>query len=82
MNMTQQDAAYINCETNYIVGLETGSGNPSPMTAYGVFKGMQAAVNEVYGSDDLEGKTVAIQGLGAVGKLWPSYCMKQEPNYL
>ncbi|NLO25045.1 MAG: Glu/Leu/Phe/Val dehydrogenase [Clostridiales bacterium] len=69
MNMTQQDAAYINCETNYIVGLETGSGNPSPMTAYGVFKGMQAAVNEVYGSDDLEGKTVAIQGLGAVGKL-------------
>ena len=69
MNMTQQDAAYINCETNYIVGLETGSGNPSPMTAYGVFKGMQAAVNEVYGSDDLEGKTVAIQGLGAVGRI-------------
>jgi leucine dehydrogenase len=51
------------------VGLETGSGNPSPMTAYGVFKGMQAAVNEVYGSDDLEGKTVAIQGLGAVGRI-------------
>lgn len=69
MNMTQQDAAYINCETNYIVGLETGSGNPSPMTAYGVFKGMQAAVNEVYGSDDLKEKTVAIQGLGAVGRL-------------
>lgn len=69
MNMTQKDAAYINCETDYIVGLETGSGNPSPMTAYGVFKGMQAAVNEVYGSDDLEGKTVAIQGLGAVGRI-------------
>lgn len=69
MNMTQQDAAYINCETNYIVGLETGSGNPSPITAYGVFKGMQAAVNEVYGSDNLKGKTVAIQGLGAVGRL-------------
>ena len=69
MNMTQQDAEYISCETNYIVGLETGSGNPSPMTAYGVFKGMQAAVNEVYGSNDLKGKTVAIQGLGAVGRL-------------
>jgi leucine dehydrogenase len=69
MNMTQQDAAYVNCETDYIVGLETGSGNPSPMTAYGVFKGMQAAVNEVYGSDDLKGKTVAIQGLGAVGRI-------------
>ena len=68
MNATQQDASYINCETDYIVGLETGSGNPSPVTAYGVFKGIQAALNEVYGSDDLTGKTVAIQGLGAVGR--------------
>lgn len=68
MNMTQQDAAYINYETNYIVGLETGSGNPSPVTAYGVFRGIQAAINEIYGSDDLKGKNVAIQGLGAVGR--------------
>lgn len=68
MNATQQDASYINCETDYIVGLETGSGNPSPVTAYGVFKGIQAAINEIYGSDDLTGRTVAIQGLGAVGR--------------
>ena len=68
MNATQEDASYINCETEYIVGLETGSGNPSPVTAYGVFIGIQAALNEVYGSDDLTGKTVAIQGLGAVGR--------------
>ena len=68
MNATQEDASYINCETDYIVGLETGSGNPSPVTAYGVFKGIQAALNEIYGSDDLTGKTVAIQGLGAVGR--------------
>ncbi len=68
MSATQEDASYINCETEYIVGLETGSGNPSPVTAYGVFKGIQAALNEVYGSDDLTGKTVAIQGLGAVGR--------------
>ena len=68
MNATQEDASYINCETDYIVGLETGSGNPSPVTAYGVFIGIQAALNEVYGSDDLTGKTVAIQGLGAVGR--------------
>jgi len=68
MNATQEDASYINCETDYIVGLEPGSGNPSPVTAYGVFKGIQAALNEIYGSDDLTGKTVAIQGLGAVGR--------------
>ena len=75
MNMTQQDAAYINCETNYIVGLETGSGNPSPMTAYGVFKGMQAAVNEVYGSDDLEGKRWQFKDWELSVNSWPSYCM-------
>ncbi len=68
MNMTQQDAAYVNCETNYIVGLESGSGNPSPVTAYGVFKGIQAAIYEIYGSDDLKDKSVAIQGLGSVGR--------------
>ena len=69
MNATQQDASYINCETDYIVGLETGSGNPSPVTAYGVFKGIQAALNEIYETDDLTGRTIAIQGLGAVGRL-------------
>jgi len=68
MNATQQDASYINCETDYIVGLETGSGNPSPVTAYGVLKGIQAALNEIYGSADLTGRTIAIQGLGAVGR--------------
>ena len=79
MNMTQKDAAYINCETDYIVGLETGSGNPSPMTAYGVFKGMQAAVNEVYGSDDLEGKTVAIQD-GSCGRILAELLYEAGPN--
>ncbi len=69
MNATQEDASYINCETDYIVGLETGSGNPSPVTAYGVFKGIQAALNEIYETDDLTGRTIAIQGLGAVGRL-------------
>ena len=68
MNMTQQDAAYVSYETDYIVGLETGSGNPSPVTAYGVFKGIQAAVNEAFGSDDLKERSIAIQGLGSVGR--------------
>lgn len=82
MNATQQDASYINCETDYIVGLETGSGNPSPVTAYGVFKGIQAAVNEIYGSDDLTGKTVAIQGLGAVGRLLAERLHEAGANYM
>ena len=67
MNSTTQDMAYINAETDYVVGLEGKSGNPSPVTAFGVYRGILAAVNEVYGSDDLSGKKVAVQGLGSVG---------------
>lgn len=67
MNIGTQDVAYINEETDYVVGLEGKSGNPSPVTAYGVFRGILAAANEVFGSDDLTGKVVAVQGLGAVG---------------
>lgn len=67
MNSTTQDMAWINDETDYVVGLEGKSGNPSPVTAFGVFRGIQAACNEVFGSDDLTGKVVAVQGAGAVG---------------
>lgn len=67
MNVGTQDMAYINDETDYCVGLEGKSGNPSPVTSFGVFRGIEAAVEEVYGSKDLNGKVVAVQGLGAVG---------------
>ncbi|WIV11456.1 Glu/Leu/Phe/Val dehydrogenase [Proteiniborus sp. MB09-C3] len=67
MNIGTQDVAYINDETDYVVGLEGKSGNPSPVTAFGVFRGILAAANEVFGSDDLTGKVVAVQGLGSVG---------------
>lgn len=67
MNMTPDDLAVIHEETDHVVGLEGKSGDPSPVTAFGVFKGILAAANEVYGTDDIRGKTVAVQGLGAVG---------------
>ncbi|NLW16441.1 MAG: Glu/Leu/Phe/Val dehydrogenase [Firmicutes bacterium] len=67
MNIKTQDLAYVNDETDFVVGLEGKSGAPSPVTAFGVFRGILAAANEVYGSDDLTGKVVAVQGLGAVG---------------
>ena len=44
-----------------------GAGDISPMTAFGVIRAMQCCCNRVYGSDSLEGKRVAIQGLGMVG---------------
>lgn len=53
----------------YLVGLaqDNSSGDPSPYTAYGVYRGMQACCKRVFGSEDLKGKVIAIQGLGSVG---------------
>lgn len=63
------DVAIIAQYTPYVVGLphEKSSGNPSPFTAWGVFRGVQAVMNRLFGSDSVAGKTVAIQGVGSVG---------------
>lgn len=70
-----QDMGYIFMETKHVTGASTSfgaSGDPSPATAFGVWKGMKAAAKEVYGNSSLTGKTVAVQGLGHVG----SYLVK------
>lgn len=67
MGTDTDDMAHIHTETPYVVGLRDKSGDPSPATAFGVFRGMQAAAQEVWGGPSLKGKTVAIQGLGHVG---------------
>ena len=67
VNTTVDDMAYVAEETDYVTGLPSTSGNPSPVTAFGVWKAMKATADEVYGTPDLEGKTVAIQGVGHVG---------------
>ncbi len=61
------DMEYILKETSYVGGLQGRSGDPSPHTARGVFRAMQAAAKCKWGSDDLAGKSVAIQGCGHVG---------------
>jgi leucine dehydrogenase len=61
------DMEYILKESAYVAGLQGRSGDPSPHTARGVFRAMQAAAKHKWGSDDLAGKTVAIQGCGHVG---------------
>ena len=61
------DMEYVLQETTYVGGLQGRSGDPSPHTARGVFRAMQAAAKYKWGSDDLAGKTVAIQGCGHVG---------------
>lgn len=68
---TVQDVTLIGKHTPYVVGLshEKSSGNPSYFTAWGTFRGIQAVLQELDGSTSLEGKTVAIQGLGSVGAI-------------
>jgi leucine dehydrogenase len=60
------DMEYIKLETDHVAGLLGLSGDPSPVTGYGVYVGMKAAARERWGSDSLGGKTVAAQGAGKV----------------
>ena len=54
-------------ETRHVAGLADRSGDPSPHTARGVFRAMQAAARFRWGADSLAGRTVAVQGCGHVG---------------
>ncbi len=62
-----EDMDYVHMETEYVTGLAGRSGDPSPVTAYGTYRGIKAAAKAKYGSDDLDGVTVAVQGTGHVG---------------
>lgn len=62
-----EDMSYVEMETDYVTGLAGGLGDPSPVTAWGVFRGIQAGAQQKLGSADLKGVTVAVQGLGHVG---------------
>jgi leucine dehydrogenase len=67
VNITTTDIGIANQETDYVVGLEGKSGNPAPFTALGTYLGIKAAAKHQFGTDDLNGKTLSIQGLGSVG---------------
>lgn len=66
---TVGDMDIIHTETDFVTGTSPGngsSGDPSPVTAYGIYKGMQATAMEAFGDKSLEGKTIAVQGVGNV----------------
>ena len=67
--VTEADLAMIRSVTKYAAGMESKGvgGNPSPFTARGVWRGMQAAAKSKLGADSLKGLSVSILGVGAVG---------------
>lgn len=65
-----REMEWVRMETDHVCGFSRdlgGSGDPSPMTALGVYHGMRAALAKAFGSDAMKGRTVAIQGAGQVG---------------
>ena len=67
VNTDTHDADIMLRKTQYVVGRADVSGDPSPFTAIGVFEGIKATAKFMNGSDDLNGMTIAVQGLGKVG---------------
>lgn len=70
VGVSPRDMAFAAEETRYVAGLSKGvaaSGDPSPVTAWGVFLGIKAATARVYGTDALKGRRIAVQGVGHVG---------------
>ncbi len=74
---SEEDMVAMSRRTEHVTGLppeyfrgkdfgELG-GNPSPLTALGVYRGIRSAVHHRYGGDSLSGLKVAVQGIGAVG---------------
>lgn len=62
-----EDMDFVHMETKYVTGIGSKSGDPSSVTARGVFRSIQASANETWGSNELTGRTIAVQGLGHVG---------------
>ena len=71
MGTDVKDMEYVRMETKYVTGISKaigGSGDPTPVTAYGVYIGMKACAHEKWGNDSLRGRKIAVQGAGQVAR--------------
>ncbi|MCH8554944.1 MAG: leucine dehydrogenase [Schleiferiaceae bacterium] len=76
VGINPDDMVMVKQATDHVTGLPQsmgGSGDPSPVTAYGVFMGMKASSKYLWGKDDLAGKKVLVQGVGHVGETLVKY---------
>lgn len=80
VGMGSKDMEHIYTETKFVSGLPEslgGSGDPSPVTAFGVYQAMKASAKERFGNDSLSGKKVALQGTGSVGRSLVGHLVKE-----
>ncbi len=77
VGISPQDIVYMSMETKHAVGLPGRSGDPSPVTAHGVYMGMKACAKEQFGTDSLAGRKIAVQGVGHVGEYLVSFLAKE-----
>lgn len=80
VGMTTGDMDTVREVTPYVTGISQdkgGAGNPSPITAYGVFMGMKAAAKFKYGTDVLEDKKIYVEGIGNVGETLVEYLTQE-----
>jgi len=83
VGMMTSDMDLVRTVTPYVTGISEeigGAGNPSPVTAYGVFMGMKAAAKYKFGSDDLEHKKIYVQGIGNVGEALVEHLTNEGAN--
>lgn len=81
VGVNERDMEHVHLSTKHVTGLPLnmgGSGDPSPVTAYGVYLGMKAAAKKVYGSDSLNKKKVIVQGVGQVGMFLVELLKKED----
>jgi len=80
VGISPKDMEYVFMETDHVSGLPKsmgGSGDPSPITAYGVYVGMKASAKYAWGDDSLSGKKVLVQGVGHVGEYLVEHLSKE-----
>ena len=81
VGMSPLDLEWIAQETEYVTGLPLsrgGSGETSQMTGYGLYQGMKACAKEVWGTDSLKGREIAIQGFGHVAGALSRHLLEEQ----
>lgn len=85
VGVSPREMEFVNMETKHVSGLPEslgGSGDPSPVTAYGVYMGMKAAAKKQWGTDSLAGKKVLVQGVGHVGQTLVDHLSKENADII